>query len=799
MTKKYKLSILLLTALLGACNLLEPVGDPCHSERSEESLVPVSLTLDVAAAEDGMPGSKADIYHEPEDPGYDAEAAIRTVLLLQFDGEDADAQLIGQQQYFDHWPLVAAQGEGFALVARSTPQTVVVIANSFGYLPLTDHTTLGNFLENENYREISSLASVWRDIDHDGDRLHYLQMGGHYTFPSVTASTAMNLTLRRNCAKVVINVKNEAFDKTGDNKVIIEDVQLFNVNAKHYYVTDFATDAGDAIDFRDPFSNVRPMRFDASADAFASNDGTVQSFAYYVPANLRGQGSNTDASATQKGKNLGAPLGATGVRIYAHYGDDSKPIVYIYYLGGDLVNDFDVKPNYKYTYNITLSGKGTPANDYRIEDLGDRLTFKVDANCYMLQPPLRAGEFLTYAIPVRRAAVFWNPSGYNLGVYGAAGGDNEVLTLNESTSWTAAFVWNEIYREDGTKADAGDLLVGSVEDNGAYVVSGKGFDPQYAGDPVAGHDPYIRIRVQTGMKGNALVAVRNAEGIILWSWHIWVTDYNPDMEVAPVAGTYVYPVPGGAVHRYNNSYWAAGGVYEHAFIMDRNLGATAETGNNRGVGVNASWGFHYVWGRKDPFMTRTKWTTPVNWPDASEGGYNITYSVHHPTTWLDGGAGNRWTKGGVFPLSDDAAVWNDPKLIAVGHGGDGCEANKSIYDPCPPGWKVPGPGAALTGGFTTASGDARTVEYTSSYGEARLCYPGGYDNRATKGTIFFPVQDTFFLGARVQRNDSSCNYPLSSHSEMLNVAKNRFGVLGFIENGGNNQSGTGPVRCVRNR
>ena len=68
MTKKYKLSILLLTALLGACNLLEPVGDPCHSERSEESLVPVALTLDVAAAEDGMPGSKADIYYEPEDP-----------------------------------------------------------------------------------------------------------------------------------------------------------------------------------------------------------------------------------------------------------------------------------------------------------------------------------------------------------------------------------------------------------------------------------------------------------------------------------------------------------------------------------------------------------------------------------------------------------------------------------------------------------------------------------------------------------------------------------------------------------
>ena len=143
---KAKFSIFLLPLLLGACVQL---GDSPVRPAEDGETVPVALTLNVASVEDGMPGSKADIYHEPEDPAFDADAAIKTVLLLQFDGEDADAQLIGQQQYFDHWPLVAAQGEGFALVARSTPQTVVVIANSFGYLPLTDRTTLGNFLENE--------------------------------------------------------------------------------------------------------------------------------------------------------------------------------------------------------------------------------------------------------------------------------------------------------------------------------------------------------------------------------------------------------------------------------------------------------------------------------------------------------------------------------------------------------------------------------------------------------------------------------------------------------------------------
>ena len=502
---KCKFSIFLLPFLLGACNQMNLAPDGPRD--ADGPIVPVALTLDVAAPEDGMPGSKADIYHEPEDPAFDADAAIRTVLLLQFDGEDADAQLIGQQQYFDHWPLVAAQGEGFALVARSTPQTVVVIANSFGYLPLTDHTTLGNFLENENHSVVSMLSNVWHEVEDGGDRHHYLQMGGHHTFDSVTESTAMNLTLRRNCAKVIINVTNNAFDKSGDNKVVIEDVRLCNINRKHYYVTDFAQSAGDAIDFEDKFSNMYPMRFDAPEEAFAANDGSTQTFTYYIPANLRGLGANTDAAASQKGKNLGAPLGATCFRIYAHYGDNEEPIVYTYYLGGDLVNDFDLKPNTKYTYNITVTGKGTPLNDYRIEDLGDRLTFKVDANCYMLQPPTRADKSLTYTIPVRRAMVFWNAPGVGLGVYGASGGDNEVLTLSESTQWTLSFVWNRIKREDASLVGESELLVGSVDDgSGKYVFTGKGFDPNYSGVAIDGHDPFFRIKVDSGMKGDALVA-----------------------------------------------------------------------------------------------------------------------------------------------------------------------------------------------------------------------------------------------------------------------------------------------------
>ena len=702
---KANFSIFLLPLLLGACVQL---GDSPVKPVEDGETVPVTLTLNVAAVEDGMPGSKADIYHEPEDPAFDAAAAIKTVLLLQFDGEDADAQLIGQQQYFDHWPLVAAQGEGFALVARSTPQTVVVIANTFGYLTLTDHTTLGNFLENENHSVVSMLSNVWHEVEDGGDRHHYLQMGGHHTFDSVTESTAMNLTLRRNCAKVIINVTNNAFDKSGDNKVVIEDVRLCNINRKHYYVTDFATDAGDAIDFEDKFSNMYPMRFDAPEEAFAANDGSTQTFIYYLPANLRGQGANTDAAASQKGKNLGAPLGATCFRIYAHYGDNEEPIVYTYYLGGDLVNDFDLKPNTKYTYNITLTGKGTPLNDYRIEDLGDRLTFKVDANCYMLQPPTRADKSLTYTIPVRRAMVFWNASGVGLGVYGASGGDNEVLTLNESTQWTLSFVWNRINKADDTLAAESELLVGSVDDgSGKYVFSGKGFDPNYSSAAVAGHDPFFRIRVESGMKGDALVALRNAAGVILWSWHLWVTDYDPDVEMKPVSGTYVYPVTGGALHRYAGTLWGTGKEYENAFIMDRNLGALSSYGE-----IGDTRGAYYQFGKKDPETAGA----PISYNSATA---DVLKTIHNPTVHYSG-----WWQN--TSLGSVERPWNDP--LFGNHGGDNCEQDKSVYDPCPPGWRVP-----VYGVWSDFS--AGKSEWFSSPA-GRYYYPGG---DSASGRIWYPA------------------------------------------------------------
>ena len=429
-------------------------------------------------------------------------------------------------------------------------------------------------------------------------------------------------------------------------------------------------------------------------------------YTWYVPANKRGTDTN---STTQKSKNQYAPQGATYFRIYATSG--GQPVIYTYYLGANLTNNFDLEPNKKYTYTVEINGKGDPSTDARIEDLSP-VTFTRDANSYMLKPPAygdgqTAAERI-YKIPVRRAAVFWNQPGTNMGVYSAAlvqSGGNSYL-LEETTTWKAWVVWNEVKYADGTPVPDNELLsgagldsdprpdnvaAGSVSDTyNKYVVTGKGFNPAGSG---ADHNPFVPIKVKSGMYGNAVIAIKKTSSPsmndVLWSWHIWVTDYDPYVPMTVESGTYIYSVPNGEIHRYadksnlNPAIWGTGGVYASAFMMDRNLGAeVALTGAEDAV---RTYGLYYQWGRKDPFKTLGNVASVAadgtGAPGEGSPKQNIRYSIHNPTTFIyrDG----NWTAyESTSPILGAVnTVWNDPFI--GNHGTDNCESGKSIYDPCP--------------------------------------------------------------------------------------------------------------------
>ena len=167
-------------------------------------------------------------------------------------------------------------------------------------------------------------------------------------------------------------------------------------------------------------------------------------------------------------------------------------------------------------------------------------------------------------------------------------------------------------------------------------------------------------------EGNAVIAAKDASGTILWSWHIWLTD-QPEEQV------------------YNNNAGT---------MMDRNLGATSATPGDVGA-----LGLLYQWGRKDPFLgsssisSSTEAKSTITWPstvssDSSNG--TIEYATEHPTTFITYNSNNYdWHYTGSS--STDDTRW---------------QSEKTIYDPCPAGWRVPDGGKS---GVWGAAGFSNTI------------------------------------------------------------------------------------------
>lgn len=164
-------------------------------------------------------------------------------------------------------------------------------------------------------------------------------------------------------------------------------------------------------------------------------------------------------------------------------------------------------------------------------------------------------------------------------------------------------------------------------------------------------DGVVSFDVAKFKAGNAVIAAKDASGNILWSWHIWLTD-KPSK------------------HTYNNG----AGV-----MMDRHLGATSYQPGELG-----SLGLFYQWGRKDPFLNSSRIDacqaakSTLTWPDAvptsAETG-TVAYAIANPTVFISADDDNCYDWH--YATRDDS-LW---------------KAQKTIYDPCPSGWRVPDGGS----------------------------------------------------------------------------------------------------------
>lgn len=273
-------------------------------------------------------------------------------------------------------------------------------------------------------------------------------------------------------------------------------------------------------------------------------------------------------------------------------------------------------------------------------------------------------------------------------------------------------------------------------------------------------DGYIAFQTaDTFKEGNAVIAAKDADGKILWSWHIWFTDQPQDQ---------VY---------YNNA----------GTMMDRNLGATSATPGDVGA-----LGLLYQWGRKDPFLgsssisSDTVAKSTITWPskvssDPSNG--TIAYAAANPTTFITYNRNNGdWYYTGSS--STDDARWT------------GSESSKSIYDPCPAGWRVPDGGD--NGIWSKAFGWSPSFNNESLYNANNrgMNFSGMF---GSDQTIWYPTS-----GYR-RRDDGSlddvgyygyCWSASPDDSRAYGLYFNRYGDVGPSRSYGGRADGSS-VRCLQ--
>lgn len=192
-----------------------------------------------------------------------------------------------------------------------------------------------------------------------------------------------------------------------------------------------------------------------------------------------------------------------------------------------------------------------------------------------------------------------------------------------------------------------------------------------------------------GAKGNAVIALRDYNGNLLWSYHLWATS----QDVKEIS---------------------LGGVK----FLDRNIGAVANTAPL--AAENDAVGMFYQWGRKDPFPAPSKMNEangvlstvyPANaiTLQTKQSGVTLETAILNPTVYF-------WGNDNVG-AEDWSSVQND---------GYWNTAAKTDYDPCPYGYVVPDKSQidaliASRSGETAAYGnmlkcDDNTTNYLSSGG-----------------------------------------------------------------------------------
>ena len=404
------------------------------------------------------------------------------------------------------------------------------------------------------------------------------------------------------------------------------------------------------------------------------------SYSCWIPANVRGESpaANSDLQRTK----ANAPKGSSFLNFVAvNTTDPKKKLDYRVYIGGKTSSDFSLNNNTEYSYAVSFSHTGIPTNDKRVTYIDPVPASENNdnpvptANCFMVAP---GGGFC------------FDPLAYQ--------SDGTEKTNETLKGWCQGggivkvkLLWQT--KEDGDIGEPVMGIVNSAEDH-TNIVDIKRTDGKAVGQNPVTDKGQCRIycRVAPGTTGGSgVIAAYDSSDNILWSWHVWVTDYHPD-----ATGNVDVQEP----LTKRKLKFTYGNHSDQRPMMDRDLGAMAGYAKAPTLDVEKfkAHGFQYQWGRKDPYPSSysnkpiktvnlpAKITEPIVGIMSLYGSDGVKFLSFDPS--YNGRAGYQMAyrnpltaykpSGSQYWFTDDVTSSISGAWATV----------KTVHDPCPAGWRV---------------------------------------------------------------------------------------------------------------
>ena len=399
----------------------------------------------------------------------------------------------------------------------------------------------------------------------------------------------------------------------------------------------------------------------------------------------------------------------------------------------------------------------TPVSNYNLSNSSGASAIQNTANCYVIDAPGTYRIPLVYGNAIKNGSN--NTSAYKTTVTGGfVPGYTEELTLDNfldhnNQKITSPYINEQNSARPATQAEIVWSDVSGIVSNATVTGSGQSSFLEFT------------VNKDQLVNGNAVIAVKNALGTVMWSWHLWFTPKSSLDKIAMTSAGKTYNFSSDNLGWKYTSWW--GGTKDRTVVVK--LEQQAEVGTKKEATVTLTqkkgkderigYGNLYQWGRKDAipgtdalypagFTYNGSGYTTVG-PQESE--YNkpenkarmeartIGLSIQKPGEMLPkvGGGKLSWFYKQYINL------WSTDNNKFDGSVRDG---KKTIYDPSPVGFKVPDAyafeGFSLTGadwnnGYTFIANNNKDIYFQA--GGARLGTNGKIAALGTTGLYWQSV------------------------------------------------------------